>query len=240
MQTDDNAAHADLMDADRSRTIAFWGASQVGKTTTFAAYLGKYLPRWISRDHSESALTVRKLQEIWDTLQRNRLVAGTTGASEHVLRHRAGCTLKFRDMRGENVRNFSGPDDVVELHKAHAAMLFIDWPGPRAADNRTAIDVALQELRPDQPTVLLVTKCESHLTAAEFAAFADDPLGHAKRDTFPADLRDWLSAFTEHCRHGQVFPVSVYGWNGPRPAHCYDEFGRLVPWYIRPALVDRP
>jgi hypothetical protein len=27
---------------------------------------------------------------------------------------------------------------------------------------------------------------------------------------------------------------------GSRPAHFYDEFGRLVPWHSRPVLVDRP
>jgi hypothetical protein len=236
----DNLGTDESSTSPNERTIALWGASQAGKTTSLAAYLGKYKPRWIARDHALSTATVRRLQEIWDTLQRNRLTSGTTIASEYVLRHRAHCTLKFRDMKGDNVRNWAEDEDIRALQQAAAAMLFIDWPGPQAANNRTAMGLALQTLRPEQPAVLLVTKCESHLTAAEFSAFADDPLGFAERPDCPDELREWLGNFREHLPHAAVFPISVYGWNGPRPAHCYDEFGRLVPWHIRPALVDRP
>jgi hypothetical protein len=227
--------------APQTLRIAFWGASQVGKTTTLAAYLGKYRPQWIHRDDEETRKTVRAFQQVWSTLQRNRLASGTTMESNYVLRHRDGCAVQFRDMRGANSRDLVAHGaDADALARADAVMIFLEWPGARAADSRAAIDNALQELSPGRPTALLITKCEGHLTAGEFASFADDPLGFARRKSSPPDLSELLESFVAHFREGALFPITVYGWNGGRPAHFYDEFGRLVPWYIRPALVDRP
>jgi len=178
---------------------------------------------------------------IWSSLQRNQLAAGTTDATSHTLRHRDQCTLLFRDMRGAHTRSLRAhADDARALVEADAAMIFLEWPGPRGVEVRSAIDNALQMLGREHPTALVITKCESHLTSGEFAAFAEDPLGFARGHAPLSDLLDSLLSFVEHFRHGALFPVTVYGWNGSRPAHFYDEFGRLVPWNIRPALVDRP
>lgn len=223
------------------RRVALWGASQVGKTTTLAAYLGKYRPQWIHRDDKMTRETVRGFQQLWGTLQRNRLAAGTTKEGHYTLRHRDGCAIQFRDMQGANARDpVAHGDDADALARADAVMMFLEWPGTRAADSRAAIDNALQELSPDRPTVLLITKCEGHLTAGEFASFANDPLGFARRKGSSADLTELLESFVAHFREGALFPVTVYGWNAGKPAHFYDEFGRLVPWYIQPAFVDRP
>lgn len=241
MADDETGGPEPQSNAGEVRTVALWGASQVGKTTTLAAYLGQYKPWWIHRDHPDSRTTLRFFQGIWDNLQRNRLVAGTTASDEYKLRHLDGRTILFRDMQGKrSVSTWIHAGDADALTQADAAMVFLEWPGPRAADGRAAIENALQELRPDRPVALVITKCESFLTAGEFASFADDPLGFAQRHDVPADLLERLQSFVDHFRRGALFPVTVYGWNGSRPAHLYDEFGRLVPWYIRPAMVDRP
>ncbi|HEX4955390.1 MAG TPA: hypothetical protein VF017_18520 [Thermoanaerobaculia bacterium] len=224
-----------------TRTVALWGATQVGKTTTLAAYFGKHRPAWVVRDDSDTRMSLRSFQEIWNALQGNRLVPGTTMAIDHRLRHREGFTVLFRDMHGGNARNvLTSREDAEALYRADAAMMFIDWPGTNAVAGRAAIENALQELDPDRPTVLLITKCESHLSMADFALFAMDPLEFAQRQDFSRELRESMESFTRHFRQGAVFPVTVYGWNGTRPAHFYDEFGRLVPWHIQPALVERP
>jgi hypothetical protein len=226
---------------ESTRTIALWGASQVGKTTTLAAYLGKHRPQWIDRNHRATQTTLHELQEIWSTLQRNQVVPGTSSFTPHTLRHREQCTLLFRDMKGANARSLRAhAEDAQALVEADAAMIFLEWPGPRGVEARSAIDNALQMLGREHPTALVITKCESYLTLGELSDFAEDPLGFARGYAPLGDLLDSLSSFVEHFRHGAVFPVTVYGWNGSRPAHFYDEFGRLVPWNIRPALVDRP
>lgn len=227
--------------AETKKTIVLWGASQVGKTTTLAAYLGKHRPQWIERSHSATQSSLQDLQEIWGTLQRNQIAPGTTVVSHHTLRHRDGCTLLFRDMRGINARSLrANPEDAKALAQADAAVIFLEWPSSRVVEVQTAINNALQVLGRDLPTALVMTKCESHLTSGEFAKFAEDPLGFARQHSPLHALLDSLESFVEHFRHGALFPVTVYGWNGSRPAHFYDEFGRLVPWHIRPVLVDRP
>jgi hypothetical protein len=224
-----------------TKTIVLWGASQAGKTTTLAAYLGKHRPRWIERSHPATQATLHDLQEIWSTLQRNQLAPGTDGAKEHLLRHRNRCLLRFRDMAGGHARSLrTHGEDARALVAADAAMIFLEWPGPRAVEVRSAIDNALQMLGRELPTALVITKCESHLAAGEFAAFAEEPLAFAREHAPLSDLLDSLASFADHFRQGAIFPVTVYGWNGSRPAHFYDEFGRLVPWNIRPALIDRP
>lgn len=223
------------------RTVALWGATQVGKTTTLAAYFGKHRPAWVVQEDPDTRAARRYFQDIWNALQANRLVPGTTMAIHHRLRHQDGYTVLFRDMHGGNARDvLASREDAEALYGADAAMIFIDWPGTNAVAGRVAIENALQELDPDRPTVLIITKCESHLSMADFALFAMSPMEFAERQDFSRGLRDAMEGFTRHFRQGAVFPVTVYGWNGTRPAHFYDEFGRLVPWHIQPALVERP
>lgn len=241
MSTVDTSRAASPPAEPLTRTVALWGATQVGKTTTLAAYFGKHRPVWVAREDSDSRLSLRYFQDVWNALQGNRLVPGTTMAIHHRLRHRDGFAVLFRDMHGGNARDLlAGREDAEALYGADAAMVFIDWPGTNAVAGRIAIENALQELDSERPTALVITKCESHLNMADFALFAMSPLEFAQRADFSRELRESMESFTRHFRQGAVFPVTVYGWNGTRPAHFYDEFGRLVPWHIQPALVERP
>src|SRR5689334_3704334 len=88
-----------------TRTVALWGSTQVGKTTTLAAYLGLHRPTWVVREDPESRASLRYLQDIWNALQGNRLVPGTPKAIHYRLRHRDGLTVQFRDMQGGNASN---------------------------------------------------------------------------------------------------------------------------------------
>jgi hypothetical protein len=223
------------------RSISLWGAAQAGKTTTLAAYFGKHTPHWIDQNDAASRKTLHEFKEIWDALRRNQIVAGTTGPRTFTLRHRDGVALGFRDMQGGRTRfpdRFQEPDP---LFRSDAAMVFYEWPGQRTMENETALDRALIELLPGHPTVLVITKCEAHLCAREFLEFASAPLAFASSHPPLAPLLPLLRRYLAHFdRRLAIAPITVYGWNAGRPAHSYDEFGRLIPWNIQPAEVDRP
>jgi hypothetical protein len=223
------------------RVVALWGASQVGKTTTLAAYFGKQIPPWIDQEDAETRGTLRGFREIWDALRRNQLVAGTSAPKVFSLRRRDGTVVGFRDMQGGQVRfpNQNG-SETDALFKADAAMVFCEWPGARSADDENALENALIDLLPERPTALVITKCEAHLSEGEFLNFAADPLEFSHRHTPLAPLLPLMEKFQAHFKRLQIAPITVYGWNGGRPAHFHDELGRLVPWNIRPADVERP
>jgi hypothetical protein len=221
-------------------TIALWGASQVGKTTTLAAYFGRETPEWVAQVDEDTRKTLRRFAQIWDALRRNQLVPVTTGPHRFSLRHRAGPLLTFRDIQGGDVRNPEGSGEGPSLFAADAALIFCEWPGPRTAESETALQNALIELLPERPAAVVITKCEAHLEEAEFLRFAEAPLEFAATHLPLAPLVPLLRRALAHFRQLQIAPVTVYGWNGGRPAHSYDEFGRLVPWEINPAEVERP
>jgi hypothetical protein len=227
--------------AAAATTISLWGATQVGKTTTLAAYVGKYRPQWIDRSHGDTQSSLFELLETWNALLRNRLAPATAEGCNLTLRHRDHRTLGFRDMVGGHTDSPKGNVvDAKALMDAPAAMFFLEWPGQQTVQAVTALGNALQLLPRNGIAALVITKCESHLSAADFAAFAEEPLVFARDHKPLQSLVEPMSSFTDHFPGGQIFPLTVYGWNGDRPAHFYDEFGRLVPWNIQPALVDRP
>ncbi|HLX08673.1 MAG TPA: hypothetical protein VKY89_12510 [Thermoanaerobaculia bacterium] len=221
-------------------TIVLWGASQVGKTTTLAAYFGRATPEWVAQADGDTRQTLRRFAQTWDALRRNQLVPGTLEPRLFSLRHRAGPRLTFRDIQGGNARNPEASGEGPLLFAADAALIFCEWPGARTADSETALKNALIELLPERPAALVITKCEAHLGEADFLRFADSPLDFAAAHPPLAPLVPLLEGASRHFRQLQIAPVTVYGWNDGRPAHSYDEFGRLVPWEINPAEVERP
>jgi len=220
--------------------ISLWGASQVGKTTTLAAYFGLETPSWVEQQDAETRRTLHSFREVWDALRRNQLVAGTPGPKQFSVRHRAGLRLTFRDMRGGAVRAAGDSEEHETLFQSDAALVFCEWPERRMADNETALTTALIELVPDHPTAVVITKCEAHLSEGELLQFAGMPLDFATRHPGLAPLRTLLQRYRAHFNRLQIAPVTVYGWNGGRPAHAYDEFARLIPSDIHPVAVERP
>jgi hypothetical protein len=225
----------------KERRVALWGALQVGKTTALATYFGRQIPAWVDQENAENRRLLRDFRQTWDVLRRNQLVAGTTFPTLFSLRHRDGTVTSFRDMRGSKTR-FSNQnvEDTDFLFKADAALVFCQWPGTSMADDENALANALIDLLPERPTSLVITKCEAHLSEGEFLQFAADPLAFARLQTSLSPLVPLLEKFLAHFKRLQIAPITVYGWNGGRPAHFHDEFGRLVPWNIRPADVERP
>ena len=144
-------------------------------------------------------------------------------------------------MGGNAQADLDHNEDADALIGSDAAMLFVEWPHARSREGIHAAQVAIGELPAEHPAALVLTKCEGYLTPVEFARFALDPIGLGReRSDVPADLVDLFETMLEHFEQAAVFPISVYGWNSDRPAQFCDEFGRLVPWRIQPAQVDRP
>lgn len=222
-------------------TIALWGASQAGKTTALATYLGNYRPDWIEQGDPESRKTMRTLLDLWRQLRQNRVPDGTKVAELFSLKSDRGETVQFRDMKGGNTASLvEHPEDADALATSNAAMVFVEWPWMRSLEGIHAAQDALHELHKGQPVALLVTKCEAYLSPAEFAQFAHEPLLFGKdHSTVPIELVELIESFAD-LPEVRVFPVSAYGWNAGRPAHYCDEFGRLVPWRINPAQMERP
>ena len=221
--------------------IVMWGPSQVGKTTWLAGCFGACAPRWLMTRDDETALTHARLLSIWNRLVSNQLVSGTMAEKYYSVRHRSGAEIRFRDMRGGNALNpAQHREDMQALRRASAALVFAEWASPDETKDRIAVNgaVNLANLDPPIPMSLVVTKCENHLDSRTLIRFASDPHRFAEREDFPRHMRDLIQQF----RPGHVFPLTVYGYAeaGDRPAHFCDEFGRLVPWGIRPFLVDAP
>ena len=221
--------------------IVMWGPSQVGKTTWLAGCFGAHAPQWLMMEDDQTALTHARLLSIWNRLISNQLVSGTMAEQHYSVRHRTGPEIRFRDMRGENSQDpAQHQQDMQALRRASAALVFAEWASPDQTKDRIAVNgaVSLANLNPPIPMSLVVTKCENYLDSGSLVRFASDPHRFAEREDFPRHMRDLIHQF----RPGHVFPLTVYGYadSGDRPAHFCDEFGRLVPWDIRPFLVDAP
>ena len=223
------------------RRVALWGATLVGKTTALITYFGKQVPAWIDQEDAGNRQLLRGFRETWDVLRRNQLVTATLADKTFSLRHRDGTVTTFRDMRGGNTRfPNQNPEDADFLFKSDAALVFCQLPGSSAAEDENALENALIDLLPERPTSLVITKCEAHLSEGELLRFVAEPLAFARWHPTLAPLVPLLERFLAHFKRLQIAPITVYGWSSGRPAHFYDEFGRLVPWNIRPVDVERP
>jgi hypothetical protein len=119
-------------------------------------------------------------------------------------------------------------------------MLVLSWPGGGTADGVIAARNALGQLgRRDRPIVLVLTKVESYLEGHDLMRFhlGEDPSDIARDLRVSQPFQDLLREFPREA----IFPITVYGYAPDgQPAHFLDEFGQLVPWKIRPQLVERP
>jgi hypothetical protein len=195
------------------------------------AYLANHA-RWIAAD-DETREELWQRRHEWNLLQQNLLVTGTGGAAFIPLRHRDGGHIRFRDMRGADA--IDSKADAADLRKAAAALVFLEWPSHRSVVNEIAVHNALAQLPPATPRAMVITKCESRLSPQQFLSCVVDPKAFAATAGVPA-LRKLFESFDASA----IFPITVYGWKGDRPAQYYNEFGQFVPWCIEPAMVERP
>lgn len=220
------------MTPEHTHDIVLWGSTQVGKTTALVAYLAMHAT-WVAEDE-ESRRELFRLRHEWNLLKQNQLVTGTAAPVWNPLRHRDGSLVRFRDIRGEH--SVDSADEAAELRRAAGVLLFLEWPSHRSVVNDIAVHNALAQIAPHVPRALVITKCESGMTTAEFAECVVHPRGSAAIRRTPAALQRLLNDTPAL----EVFPITVYGWKDDLPAQYYNEFGQFVPWAIEPAMVERP
>lgn len=220
--------------------VVLWGFSQAGKTTVLATYLCNLecQPEWLDAGAQETIATLLKLTPVWNALQRNELPPPTVAAEEfYLVRHKDGRLIRFRDMRGGNTSDpANNIADVEALRRADALILFVEWPSRTAVLNVIAVGNARLFAR-NCPTALAVTKVESFLTPEKLARFSLSPLSVAEEMSLDRDFVQILRSVPA----ADIAPVTVYGYSeDDYPAHYRDEFGRFVPYYVRPRNVALP
>jgi hypothetical protein len=225
---------------ERVIKVVLWGDSQTGKTTALAAYLcdvtPSRVPRWMNKAASETQGTLDILGETWNDLMKNRLPVGTDKHQYYDVRARNQALVRFRDMRGGNARGLSH-DDREALRTAPAALFFVEWPAIKTVFDKIAIGNAFRAKADNCKTVLVITKVERFLSPLEMQKFMDYPHRAARGLGLPREFMDILSLFPAD----SVFPITVYGYSeNDYPALYHDEFGRVVPWGIRPWNVAAP
>jgi hypothetical protein len=216
-------------------SITLWGSTSAGKTTALAAYIAACGPAWLAADPATEANgDARTLRKTWFELKANRLVEGTAKGLDYCFGHVDGHRVTFRDVDGgTTIRAEPGSDELNRLRTATAVLLFIDMTTMALREPLQSVENALSERR-DIPAAVVLTKCECVMSAAEFGPFALDPLkkSHVGEAVLPMQL---LERFEK-----RIFPITVYGWNDGGPAQYLDEFGRVVPADVSPALVKAP
>lgn len=224
-------AQADIID------IVLWGATYVGKTTILATYLCHRPPSWLDTAASETVATLRHFTHIWNALRRNELPPGTLREEHYLVRHKDGRLIRFRDMKGGNTADpMKNEADFEALRKADAIILFVEWPSKGAALDVIAVENALL-FAGHCPRVMAITKVEGFLTPEKLTLFSLNPVGVARELELSPAFIDLL----EHIPPSDIVPLSVYGYSADDyPAHYRDEFGRFVPWYIKPRNIALP
>lgn len=216
--------------------VVLWGASQVGKSTLLAAYLCRHKPAWLDGGAPETHETLDQLSTIWNALRENRLPPATTSARSYHVRHRDGRLVRFRDMQGGNTSDLArNKEDAEALRSADAILVLIEWPGPRTALDVIAAETALR-YADNRPLIFVITKVECFLTQEKLVLFSLNPVGVAEELNLPQDFVELLNSVPP----SDIIPVSVYGYSNGYPAHYRDEFGRLVPRFIRPHNIILP
>lgn len=221
----------------RPLDIVLWGGQQVGKSTLLAAYLCHAPPSWVDFTDPETHTAIDGLSEIWNFLRTNRIPPATLDKQIYPVRHKQGPLIRFRDMKGGNASDLArNRGDAEALRRADALMILMEWPG----SHRTVLDLVAAEtaLRSavSCPMVVVITKAECYLTREKMALFSITPLEVAEEMKLPPDFIDFL----RRVQAADIIPVSVYGYAGEYPAHYRDEFGRLVPRYIKPLNITLP
>ena len=139
-------------------------------------------------------------------------------------RHRDGGWIAFRDMKGGDASQPLARADVEALHHEVAGtLLFMDVNRLGIHDVLKSALNAFAEFE-SKPCAVVLTKCESAFSQAEFLQFVDAPLAARRIGSI-----DWPPEFIKQVPAEAIFPVTVYGWHNGMPAQDLDEFGRLVP-----------
>lgn len=224
-------AKADIID------IVLWGGTQVGKTTVLATYLCHRPPPWLDTAAPETRATLRHFAVIWNALRRNELRPGTIREEYYLVRRKDGRLIRFRDMKGGNTGDTSKNEaDFEALRKANALILFIQWPKHGSTLDVIAVENALL-FASHCPRVMAITKVEGFLTPEKLTLFSLSPVQVAREMGLSLDFVELL----QHIPPSDIVPLSVYGYSeDDYPAHYRDEFGRFVPWYIKPRNVALP
>jgi hypothetical protein len=216
--------------------IILWGASQVGKSTLLASYLCRHKPEWLDLNAPETQETLDQLSSVWNALRENRLPPATVSARLYEVRHKDGHLIHFRDMKGGNAADLArNKEDAAALRQASALMILAEWPGQRTVSDVIAAETALRYAG-NRPLVVVITKVECFLTQEKLALFSLNPVSVAEQLDLPPDFVDLLKSVPA----SDIIPVSVYGYSGGYPAHYRDEFGRLVPRFIKPHNIVLP
>jgi hypothetical protein len=224
--------------SDTTLDIILWGESQVGKTTSLAAYLCDEKSSWIDHAAPETQSSVAELSPVWRTLRQNRLPSGTTLPRPYSVRLRDRRLLSFRDMKGGDAGNLAA-EDLAALQRAAGLILLTTWPGERDVTNAIAVEQALRFVRDRQlPLALMVTKVEGYLKIEQLGLFLlNNPLEEARKlGALPESFLRLLALVPPQ----SIFFTSVYGYANGYPAQYRDEFGRLVPSSIQPKNVAAP
>lgn len=227
-------------DNEKNVDVVLWGDTQVGKTTALATYLYHDRSRagWIDRSAPETLTTMLQLSSIWNALRSNEFPQGTLNAKLYPVRHRDRRLFRFRDMRGGNAGEpAKSKEDVDALMGADALIVFVQWPERDTVSQLLAVEHLLN-FAPDCPRALAVTKVESYLTPERLTQFSMSPVRVASEMGLNRDFVQILERFSSY----EIAPVSVYGYSeqDDYPAHYQDEFGRYVPWQIRPVNIALP
>jgi hypothetical protein len=220
--------------------VVLWGDTQVGKTTTLATYLchAASQPSWLDRGAPETISTLLQLSGVWTALRRNELPGGTHNAKLYSVRHKDRRLFRFRDMKGGNAGEpADSKEDFNALQDADALIVFVKWPEGNTAPDLIAVENLLRFAR-HCPRALAVTKVESYLTPEKLTEFSMNPISVAVEMNLNHDFIEILEHFSAY----EIAPVSVYGYSTTEdyPAHYQDEFGRFVPWKVRPVNVALP
>jgi hypothetical protein len=218
--------------------ITLWGGKGDGKSTLMAALLCHPAVRaqFPYVDPIRSAAAIEHYQPIYRFMSQNALPAGTAKAGWFEIADTRGRTIRVRDMvGGHSGGERLDPADARCLREASAAVLVHQWPNERSRPATDAIEAALSQLPADRPKVLVFTKVERYLTRADAVAWNNGTLSPREVGLAPSAER-----LVDIVGRDRTFAVSVYGYQGERPASQRDEFGRIVPVNVEPFCVALP
>ncbi|MGC3970367.1 MAG: hypothetical protein QM775_24450 [Pirellulales bacterium] len=233
------AQYANARVAKNSKTLLLWGATQAGKTTLITSALmhqADSLPPLFDRTESRDALVEKGIMQGMHRLLEGRPIASTTSDTIDItLTIDRGASLRLRDIRGGIV--VDGTEFKRWAHEVDGILFIVECGGPRHAQQMAAVNSLLSLVSKDQVKIgLAITKCERILCPSDSAWNAEFECW--RQPGFQELWRPFestLKAFGD-----AVWPVSAFGYDEDRPACVLTEFGRLLPYGVRPKNVCLP